>query len=656
MRAAVAVDNGDETPFDIVFDPSAAGTRTATISIRNNDSSASPFTFAIQGSGTVPEMEVTGNGAGIADGDSTPSGSDDTDFGSVVVGQNTSKTFTVANTGTLTLNLGGTPRVALSGSSAFTITAQPAASIAASGTTTFSIQFAPSAAGSASATVSIVNDDSDENPYNFSIQAAGIAATDTDGDGTPDASDADDDNDGVNDAQEGSDGTNPLDRGSYLQLLPTTFCSEWNGFLGLININEYYNATASIRNLNVTMYNSAGVALSSTGTSILPSSQFDVLVHDLPGFASDAYGRSCTDVTGSSGDVDGRTIFYHPRGSGYDFAIALPFTTGNNRSQFVQFNSYDPSIFTSHPAGNWITVINEEATTQDGTLYYYAQDGSTLGSEAFSLAAGARRDFAAHQFGFNRIGLVEWRPSSSTAKFVLRNIRYYYDNSSGQNTFYSAIQLEGAPGNGEPMVLVLDKRNGTAVLELSNGTGSPITVDATFRSNTGALVGTQSYSLGAYSTTHAIADEFMPTDVGSVTLDGSTATSVVATTIHYTRDPSLNLLSAYAMHPRESKGAALRGSYNSYLGQSCDLILANTTGADVASAVTLTRNDGTVVANAVQVDTPANGVTVYNLCALDPVDSYGAVLVVPATPNSISGTVVRSGAASSYQFATQLRQ
>lgn len=40
------------TTFDITFDPSALGTRTATISIANDDSDENPYTFAIRGEGT----------------------------------------------------------------------------------------------------------------------------------------------------------------------------------------------------------------------------------------------------------------------------------------------------------------------------------------------------------------------------------------------------------------------------------------------------------------------------------------------------------------------------------------------------------------------------------------------------------------------------
>jgi hypothetical protein len=43
----------DQTTFTIRFDPSAAGLRSATVSIANDDSDENPYTFAIQGTGTT---------------------------------------------------------------------------------------------------------------------------------------------------------------------------------------------------------------------------------------------------------------------------------------------------------------------------------------------------------------------------------------------------------------------------------------------------------------------------------------------------------------------------------------------------------------------------------------------------------------------------
>ena len=127
----------------------------------------------------APEMSVEGNSVEIADGDSSPSTADHTDFGSADIASDTVvRTFTINNTGSANLTLSDTPIIAVGGTNAadFTVTADATTPVAASGNTTFQVTFNPSATGVRSATLSIANDDSDENPYNFSIQGTGTSA------------------------------------------------------------------------------------------------------------------------------------------------------------------------------------------------------------------------------------------------------------------------------------------------------------------------------------------------------------------------------------------------------------------------------------------------------------------------------------------------
>lgn len=167
---------GGTTTFKITFDPTIIGTRSATISIANDDANENPYNFSVTGTGLAPEINVQGNGNSIADGDAVPTTTDDTDFGNQNVTSGTvSKTYTIQNTGTSTLTLGANA-VSFSGGQFgdFSVTTQPTTTVAASGSTTFTIQFDPSAGGTRSTTVNITNDDTDENPYNFSIQGNGI--------------------------------------------------------------------------------------------------------------------------------------------------------------------------------------------------------------------------------------------------------------------------------------------------------------------------------------------------------------------------------------------------------------------------------------------------------------------------------------------------
>ncbi len=125
----------------------------------------------------ISEMVVKGNSTIIANGDNTPSLTDHTNFGNIEAALGTIvRTFTIDNIGTGALNLTGTsPYVSISGAHAgdFTVSQAPSTPIAASSSTTFKITFDPSIVGVRTAVVSIANNDSNKNPYTFTIQGTG---------------------------------------------------------------------------------------------------------------------------------------------------------------------------------------------------------------------------------------------------------------------------------------------------------------------------------------------------------------------------------------------------------------------------------------------------------------------------------------------------
>ena len=184
---------GSSTSFVITFNPSSVGLKTATLSIDTNDTDENPYTFDIQGTGIAQEIDIQGNAISINSGDNSPSVSDWTDF-STVAG---TRTFTIRNTGNITLNIGS---ITFTGTNAseFTVTTPPSATVGAYGTTTFTVTFAPTAINNRIATINIANNDSNENMYTFALQGFGVipeidiqgnATSITDGDITPSVTD-----------------------------------------------------------------------------------------------------------------------------------------------------------------------------------------------------------------------------------------------------------------------------------------------------------------------------------------------------------------------------------------------------------------------------------------------------------------------------------
>ena len=162
---------GGSVTFTVTFDPGSAGTHGATITVVSDDSDEGTYTFSVEGVGTVPEINIQGNSVSIVNGDTTPSATDDTDFGDVAVaGGSNANTFTIQNTGTSDLSL---TSVSSSDNTQFAVSGTTGGTISASGSATFTVTFDPGSAGTHGATITVVSDDADEGTYTFSVEGVG---------------------------------------------------------------------------------------------------------------------------------------------------------------------------------------------------------------------------------------------------------------------------------------------------------------------------------------------------------------------------------------------------------------------------------------------------------------------------------------------------
>lgn len=121
---------------------------------------------------TAPEINVKGNSLTIADGSTTTSVNDNTDFGGTLPNVAVTKTFTIENTGTSVLTVN---QINLSGTNASNFTVGgiilPDA-IAANSSDTFTVTFNANSVGNKNAVISIGNNDCDETNYSYAIKAS----------------------------------------------------------------------------------------------------------------------------------------------------------------------------------------------------------------------------------------------------------------------------------------------------------------------------------------------------------------------------------------------------------------------------------------------------------------------------------------------------
>ncbi len=156
-----AVDNGDYTitiNADEVFDTATTGVNAVPAGLLGG------FTVAIA------EIDVTGNGVSITDGDNTPSQIDATDFGTVLAGSSRDAIFAIINSGVGTVDL--TDPIEALGAD-FSVDQPALTSLTAGESTTFTVTFAPTSVGVVTGLVTIPNTDGNENPYTFAISGVG---------------------------------------------------------------------------------------------------------------------------------------------------------------------------------------------------------------------------------------------------------------------------------------------------------------------------------------------------------------------------------------------------------------------------------------------------------------------------------------------------
>ena len=202
--SGVVIGTNGTRSFDLRFNPTSAGIKTATVTVVNDDSNENPYTFAVTGEGLgTPDMVVRGRSTPssawvtISDGQTATSNNDGTLFGNANVdGGLITRTFEIENTGDGQLTLSS-----FSDTSADFVTANQPSVVGVNQTQTFDVIFNPSISGARTTTLSILSNDPDESPYTFVLEGVGLAAearvtgqgnTISNGDTTPRSSDGTD--------------------------------------------------------------------------------------------------------------------------------------------------------------------------------------------------------------------------------------------------------------------------------------------------------------------------------------------------------------------------------------------------------------------------------------------------------------------------------
>jgi ELWxxDGT repeat protein len=163
---------GASANLQVQVDTATAGNKSGTLQFVNNDSNENPFDFPISASVTaapLPEIQVLDGATDIVDGTASA-----INFGSVTVGTSLNKTFTVKNIGTAVLNLSN-PTLP----TGFSLVGNLPTTLATGASANLQVQVDTATAGNKSGTLQFVNNDSNENPFDFPISASVTASVPT---------------------------------------------------------------------------------------------------------------------------------------------------------------------------------------------------------------------------------------------------------------------------------------------------------------------------------------------------------------------------------------------------------------------------------------------------------------------------------------------
>ena len=111
----------------------------------------------------APEINLKQASTDIADG------------GSYDFGTDTDVEFTIENIGDADLTVSTSISITGTNADQFSVHAQPTTPVAPLDNTTFTIRFSPTSTGAKTASIAITNNDSDENPYDLTLNASGTA-------------------------------------------------------------------------------------------------------------------------------------------------------------------------------------------------------------------------------------------------------------------------------------------------------------------------------------------------------------------------------------------------------------------------------------------------------------------------------------------------
>lgn len=428
----------------------------------------------------------------------------------------------------------------------------------------------------------------------------------------------DTDLDGVCDKAELIDLSDPDDPGSFRSHLDLPLYGLWNGFLSMTNILELVNRTAQDQTVSVLFHNIQGQMVRKVDLVLRALEQRDLILNDFAEFQRDSYGLIVVTLPqgAQNGEiVDGRMSYYRSAGSAFEFAFSVPLAPPSYGRSSVAFNTFQPSLQAgqgNYLVTQWLSIVNLDTTAAKSyTVYRFDERGVLLTSAVYSVAPFGRLDIEGGHVspGPSKVGQHVVIPHDVVAPYIVQLFRYGTNAGPGAvpTGYEFALPILSRAGNGRAQRVPVSTGGGAENwVELVNTRESPTPVTIEFFGNNGALLGGESFQLGAFAQRHFNAGAVLgPNASGSARITPGAANAVVGQSMFYFRSATGAVSSMYGTPLREPLGSPLIGSYNLFLGMYNWLKLTNLRSTE--SRVTVSVIDSSLSPHEIQVVMPPLG-------------------------------------------------
>jgi hypothetical protein len=433
--------------------------------------------------------------------------------------------------------------------------------------------------------------------------------------------------------------------------------SDYNTYLGMVNILELVSAGTRSVEATVSVYKLDGARTARVNVTIDPGQQQDIIINDLIGNRADTYGVVKIEFNSEFSTVEliGRMSYYRLNSDGvtYSFAFSRQINEPSTGTTYATSNSFDPQG-RHFLVPNWLQVTNVSADARGFTVNLYNQSGSLVRSEAITLNSFERRDFAAgHEQGEGAY-LNEVVPSDPATQYVAAATRYGSNSAPGTRiqSYAFAFALDTKGGTGVDQFSITANQTGDCFtqsnwVEVTNVAATAATATLDFYTNRGVLAGSSAVTLGSKAQFHfngsVLIDE---RTYGSVKISSDTASALVAESVVYVHGCNTNLLQTAYVLPAVVPAAIfpINGSFNRFLEMQNDLLVVNVSAFRRGFDLTLSSGGAQLYSNSVFSNSLAvsqlnlNDETVFGTAA----DTYGTIEIDSVNPASFIAYNLRS--------------